>query len=226
MNFSDLWDWLVDSWHFYRRHFFSLAAMVLPFAIPFALIQSSYLQQPEQSSPYRYWLYVGLGLLMQPIYQGAIILYMRAVFMQQRWSIAQCFQASLTIWPSLFLLIAMSFCLVMLGLSFFIFPGLVIASRLLVADIDCVMNKTPAIQAISNSWRQTESLKWPLLAGVVVVAGLTMVPVWGIHRFLLAHQAAELWLFINRVAGQLLEIFFLVFAYRVYSVIHSDKPSA
>lgn len=221
MDFSRLWDWLADSLHFYRRHFFSLAAMVLPFAVSFALLQSSYLQDIEQSSSYSYWLYVVLGLLIQPIYQGAIILYMRAVFMQQRWSIGQCFQASLTIWPSLFLLIAMSFCLVMLGLSFFIFPGLVIASRLLVADIDCVMNKTPAIQAMSNSWRLTEPLKWPLLAGVIIVAGVTMVPVWGIHRFLLAHQAAEFWLFINRVAGQLLEVFLLVFAYRVYSELRS-----
>ncbi|MDO6685166.1 MULTISPECIES: hypothetical protein [unclassified Agarivorans] len=226
MAVSGLWDWLADSVHFYRRHFMAIALMVLPFAIPFAAIQSMYVQNLPEESAVNYWMFVGLGLLMQPIYQGAIILYMRSHIKQQAWSISRCFEAALSIWPSLFLVIAMTFSLVMLGLSFFVLPGIVIASRLIVADLHCVLHRTTPLQAISASWKQTEEYKWPLLAGVIIVAGVTMIPVWGVHRWLLAQQASEVLVFSNRVLGQILEAFFLVFAYRAYSAMNSESEAS
>ncbi|MGY5452209.1 hypothetical protein ACVFI8_14880 [Agarivorans sp. MS3-6] len=221
MAISGLWNWLADSLRFYRQHFIPLALMVLPFAIPFAGIQSGYVQNlPEQPTTH-YWMFVGLGLLMQPVYQGAIILYMRGQIKQQVWSISRCFQASLSIWPSLFLVVSVTFVLVMLGLSFFILPGVIIASRLIVADIHCVLHKASPMQAISQSWRQTEAYKWPLLAGVIIVAGITTIPVWGIHHWLLEQHASGVLIFANRVIGQLLETLLLVFAYRAYSAINT-----
>ncbi|MEE1673447.1 hypothetical protein SNR37_002870 [Agarivorans aestuarii] len=223
MAIVGLWDWLADSLRFYRQHFSQLALMVLPFAVPFAALQSQFVQNPSEPSTANYWMFVIIGLVMQPIYQGAIILYMRAQFQQQPWSIARCFQASLSIWPLLFTVVAICFALVMLGLSFFVLPGIVIASRLLVADLHCVLNKSSPFKAISESWNQTEAYKWPLIAGVIVVAGITMIPVWAIHHWLLDNQAASVWVFANRVFGQVLEVFFLVFAYRAYSAMNSSE---
>ncbi|WP_432454416.1 hypothetical protein ACRRS0_02840 [Agarivorans sp. QJM3NY_29] len=219
MRFASLWDWLVDSLAFYRQHIISFAAMVLPFAIPFSALQSGYVYDVSHPSVLQYWIFICLGLLCQPIYQGASILYIRAQLNQQPWSIAQCFQASLSIWPRLFVVVSISFSLVMLGLNFFVVPGLIFASRLLFADLNCVLYKRSPLQSLNDSWRQTDVIKWPLLAGVIIVSGISILPVWAIDHWLVAQHASNFWFFANKVLGQLLDVFFLVFAYRAYSGI-------
>ncbi|WP_026957722.1 hypothetical protein [Aliagarivorans taiwanensis] len=210
---------LSESWRFYLRHLKAIACIILPIALPFIALQNGFLGEDGKLSQDNYLLLTLVGIGLEPIYIAAVVLYIRAQLLGEPWSVGTCLRAGLKVWPQLTLVVAFTLAMTLLGLGFFILPGLVIASRLMFASLNCTLLRLPAWRAIQLSWKQTAPYAGMLLKAVIVMMALVMLPFWLIHQHLLTSQAASIWFYLNRAAGTLLEVYPLVFAYRCYSAM-------
>ncbi len=91
-------DVLKESLFFFKTNFRSICAVVLPVIIPLEIfygICDAIYQEGDDSI---LWLASGAGLLMMPVYQGALILYLASVLRDEYLPVKTCYQRALKYW--------------------------------------------------------------------------------------------------------------------------------
>ncbi|MCU7651130.1 YciC family protein [Pseudomonas piscis] len=165
-------DVLRDSLYFFQRNLGSIARLCLPLVILEALLQqvAGKALGPNAFSGYS----VIVGLLVYPLYTGALILFLDARTRGESPRTRDLLAMSLSLWPRFALLTAVSTLLILLGLSLYFLPGLWLMVVLAFAEYLLVLKGLSPLNAITESFRLSRGHFLRILVCILCV----MTPLW------------------------------------------------
>jgi hypothetical protein len=200
----------------------AMCALIFPFTIPLEILYSIAGYFSTDDSDY-YWLSIIPGLLLFPIYQGALILYIASAISGDYLSRNQYYQISLRLWPPLIVLYFVTTIAVLGGLMLFVFPALIVMARIAFSEFYCILFKQKPMDAFSESWEQTKEHQWLLIAGIAVIFLVTAIPVWVVEEVI---DSLDAWnpaiTFVSGVVTSVLTIPFTIFGFRVFTM-HQER---
>jgi len=147
-------DVLRDSLRFTQRNLGAIVQLCLPLVILEALLQQGARPHARPGCLPRAYSVV-VGLLVYPLYTGALILFLDARTRGESPRTKDVWAMALTLWPRFALLTAMSTLLILLGLSLYFLPGLWLMVVLAFAEYLLVLRGMPALAAMKESLRLT-----------------------------------------------------------------------
>ena len=168
---------LKDTWNFFSANLWGIWGILLPLIVPESLL-SILLQALFPSEAVVSRLMDIVFVLLYPIIQAATIFYISSVVAGEALSRSTCYRFALKFWAPLFGLYVIGTLAIAAGLVLLIIPGLIVLARLMFSDFYCLLYEQSSINAFSSSWEQTKEHQWVLLAGVVIIAIATSVPMW------------------------------------------------
>ncbi len=213
-------DVLRDSLFFFRRNLGQIVPLCLPLVVLEALLQQvvDNALGPDAFPGYS----VLVGLLVYPLYTGALILFLDARSRGESPRTRDLLAMSLTLWPRFALLTATSTLLILLGLSMYFLPGLCVMVMLAFAEYLLVLKGLQPLAAIKESLRLTRGHFLRILVCILCV----MTPLWLLKGASSAAypdpQNAFLGLVIDS-AYSFLQLFTSVVLFRLFMLI-SDLP--
>ena len=165
-------DVLRDSLYFFQRNLGQIAQLCLPLVILEALLQQGVNSAlgPDTFPGYS----VVVGLLVYPLYTGALILFLDARTRGESPRTRDLLAIALTLWPRFALLTAVSTLLILLGLSLYFLPGLWLMVVLAFAEYLLVLKGMAPLAAISESFRLSRGHFLRILVCILAV----MTPLW------------------------------------------------
>jgi hypothetical protein len=165
-------DVLRDSLYFFKRNLSQIVQLCLPLVIVEALLQ----QVVDRSTgPDSFaGISVIVGLLVYPLYTAALILFLDARTRGEAPRNLDLLAMSARLWPRFALLTALNTLLILLGLSLYFLPGLMLMVMLAFAEYLLVLRGMGPLQAMKESLRLTRGHFWRILLCILCVMG----PLW------------------------------------------------
>ncbi|MFC6337842.1 hypothetical protein GIR22_20255 [Pseudomonas sp. CCM 7891] len=212
---------LRDSFYFFQRNLGAIVQLCLPLVIFEALLQQVLDRSlgPDAFPGYS----VVVGLLVYPLYTGALILLLDARTRGESPRTLDVLAMAATLWPRFALLTAISTLLILLGLSLYFLPGLWLMVTLAFAEYLLVLRGMPALSAMKESFRLTRGHFWRILVCILCV----MTPLW-----LLKGATLSVYPDPNPVLGVLvdsaqsfLQLFTSVVLFRLFMLIGGDADA-
>jgi len=212
---------LLDSWFFFRRHFYAIASIILPIILPIEII-STFTLQPNAAGEIDYSNYLPVmlvGLLAYPIYTVGLIYYLASVIEGTPTNTNHCWQMGKKYWLPCLMLALFAGLTIMLGLMALVLPGILLAIRYSFAEFDLVFNQTQPIDSLRNSWHMTRDYMGTILAGYVLITVGLYTPFWLASK-LIERTTPGFWIF-DIGSSLYLNVFgtlYTIFAFRVYEI--------
>ncbi len=211
--------YLADTWYFYRKHFISLCVILLPLTLPIDIIDTVLEFSPEgvisDDAPILLWLF---SMLLYPLYQGAVILFLAQKVNGKNASIKAHYIQSWRYYGPLLMVYLLSSLAMAAGFMLLIIPGFFIAARLMFAEIYCVFEDNKSLEAISLSIESCRAYQSLFLATLLIYITFIAGPLIAVE-YLLQQQLIWSWplsLMVN-VVSTLTTPLMTIFAFRVYS---------
>ncbi len=211
---------LRDSLYFFKRHLVSIVQLCLPLVIFEAVL----LQLVDQNSDPDSFSSVSVvvGLLVYPLYTAALILFLGARTRGESPRTLDLLAMSARLWPRFALLTALNTLLILLGLSLYFLPGLMLMVMLAFGEYLLVLRGLGPLQAMKESLRLTRGHFWRILLCILCV----MTPLWLLKGATLAvypePQNPVLAVLIDS-AHSFLQLFTSVVLFRLFMLI-SESP--
>ncbi|MFJ2463816.1 YciC family protein [Pseudomonas sp. NPDC087615] len=163
---------LRDSLFFFKRHLASIVQLCLPLVIVEALLQQvvDHASDPESFSS----VSVIVGLLVYPLYTAALILFLDARTRGEAPRTLDLLAMSARLWPRFALLTALNTLLILLGLSLYFLPGLILMVMLAFGEYLLVLRGLNPLHAMKESLRLSRGHFWRILLCILCV----MTPLW------------------------------------------------
>jgi len=217
-----------DSFFFFRLHFAPIAILCLIIEGPYILVSniSAFTQlTPQVSVLLAVFLFVA-SMVVYPFLTGSQIHLFYAVFNGRTPTMGQCIARARA---RLFPLVAASFIslvLTLIGLTLFIFPGILIAARLSLAGFFIVIEDYEAVEALKHSFAVTREHT------LLIVNCFMLLILVLIGPQLLIYIALHKMNFYSFVSSTLLDLLsvilsslFLVMLFRIYCMIKEKEES-
>ena len=179
---QDLRIFLTDTMRFFRAHFLSLSAIVVPFLLPLNIL-SMLADQSEPGVGLAALMYLP-ALLIFPIYQVALILYIATAVSGDRLRFLEYFMIGLRFWLPILLLYLISGVAIVAGFMLLVVPGLIVLARIIFAEFYCIFDEMNPMDAFNASWQQTRDRQLMILSGLLIVYVSCAIPVWAIEMFM------------------------------------------
>ena len=211
---------LRDSLYFFKRHLASIVQLCLPLVIFEALLQQvvDHNTDPDSFSS----VSVVVGLLVYPLYTAALILFLDARTRGESPATLDLLAMSARLWPRFALLTALNTLLILLGLSLYFLPGLMLMVMLAFGEYLLVLRGLGPLQAMKESLRLTRGHFWRILLCILCV----MTPLWLLKGATLAvypePQNPVIAVLIDS-AHSFLQLFTSVVLFRLFMLI-SESP--
>jgi cation transport ATPase len=211
---------LRDSLYFFKRHLVSIVQLCLPLVIFEALLLQlvDHNTDPDRFSS----VSVVVGLLVYPLYTAALILFLDARTRGESPRTLDLLAMSARLWPRFALLTALNTLLILLGLSLYFLPGLMLMVMLAFGEYLLVLRGLGPLQAMKESLRLTRGHFWRILLCILCV----MTPLWLLKGATLAvypePQNPVLAVLIDS-AHSFLQLFTSVVLFRLFMLI-SESP--
>lgn len=216
---------LKDTWRFTNAHFSPICLLILPFIIPLNLFLAI-VEIYTVDEQLLFWISLIMGVLVYPLYQGAIIFYIASAISNRYLPSAQYYRLAIKYWLPLVLLSAMVLGAVTAGLITFLFPALIIMARLSFAEFYCVLNDEKPIDSFSKSWQETREKQWVILTGGLVIYLVTMVPIWSLETIFSAlEMQGAITNFLLASLDLILMVPLTIFSFRVF-ILHQDAAKS
>jgi len=213
---------LKDTWSFFIRHLVPICVLIIPFIVPlniFYAVAEIYSTDDNQL----FWLAMIPGMLIYPIYQAALILYIASVVSGDYFPRKQYYKLSIKLWLPLMLLYIITTCAVMVGLVLFIFPALIVMARITFSEFYCVLNELKPMASFSASWEATKEKQWIILGGLIAIILVTTVPGWGVEKVVSILDAWNpVFTFILGTIESILTVPLTIFGFRVFT-LHQES---
>jgi hypothetical protein len=179
---QDLKTFLIDTIRFYRAHFLTLSAITVPFLLLLDILFLT-IYQAELDFSQVALIYLP-ALLVFPIYQVALILYIAAVVSGEKLRLLECFRIGLRFWAPILLLSFISAVAIAAGTLLLVIPGLIVIARIIFAEFYCIFDEMNPMDAFHASWQQTRDRQWMILAGLLIVYVSCGIPVIAVERLM------------------------------------------
>jgi hypothetical protein len=163
---------LRDSLYFFKRHLGSIVQLCLPLVIVEAFLQQlvDHAAGPDTFAG----VSIIVGLLVYPLYTAALILFLDARSRGESPRNRDLLAMAATLWPRFAVLTALNTLLILLGLSLYFLPGLMLMVMLAFAEYLLVLRGLGPLQAMKESLRLTRGHFWRILLCILCV----MTPLW------------------------------------------------
>ncbi|MFJ2486545.1 YciC family protein [Pseudomonas sp. NPDC087639] len=211
---------LRDSLYFFKRHLVSIVQLCLPLVIVEALLQQvvDHASDPDSFSASS----IIVGLLVYPLYTAALILFLDARTRGEAPRNLDLLAMAARLWPRFALLTALNTLLILLGLSLYFLPGLMLMVMLAFGEYLLVLRGLNPLHAMKESLRLTRGHFWRILLCILCV----MTPLWLLKGATLAvypePQNTAITVLIDSAHG-FLQLFTSVVLFRLFMLI-SELP--
>ena len=218
MNLMNPLDVLRDSFRFTLRNLGAIVQLCLPLVVLEAFLQQI-LDHTLGADAFPGYSVI-VGLLVYPLYTGALILFLDARTRGESPRIKDVWAMALSLWPRFALLTALSTLLILLGLSLYFLPGLWLMVVLAFAEYLLVLRGMPALAAMKESLRLTRGHFWRILVCLLCV----MTPLWLLKGASVAAypEPAPLLGLLMDSAHSFLQLFTSVVLFRLFMLIGGD----
>lgn len=216
---------LQEAYYFFRKNLFAICLVLFPVAIPVLLVQHllSYIIKPTL-------IPIGIELVAQPFYTGALVFLLASLIQQKPWNAKQCYRASLQYWSPLFLLSLYCNTLVSFGFLALIVPGLWLFSRFAFVNFLTVLNQYSFRVAIDKSAELTERYRIPIMTTSGVLLALLMFFSFGAQKLIDQLALTSFWMvfleFIIDLVGLLLIVWLDILLFRFFCLATTKTPQA
>ncbi|SEM94142.1 Uncharacterised protein family (UPF0259) [Pseudomonas sp. ok272] len=214
---------LRDSLYFFQRNLGRIAVLCLPLVILEALLQLlvDHSQGPEAFPGFS----VVVGLLVYPLYTGALILFLDARSRGESPSTMALLSAAARLWPRFALLTAVSTLLILVGLSLYFLPGIWLMVMLAFAEYLLVLRNMQPLAAMRESMRLVRGNFLRILVCILCVMG----PLWllrGATMSIYPPPQNPMLTLVIESAHSFLQLFTSVVLFRLFMLIGQtpDKP--
>lgn len=215
-------DVLRDSLYFFQRNLGRIAALCLPLVILEALLQQlvDHTQGPDAFPGFS----VVVGLLVYPLYTGALILFLDARSRGESPRTMDLLAAAARLWPRFALLTAVSTLLILVGLSLYFLPGIWLMVMLAFAEYLLVLRNMQPLAAMRESMRLVRGNFLRILVCLLCVMG----PLWllkGATLSLYPEPQNPIFTLVIESTHSFLQLFTSVVLFRLFMLISpvSDK---
>ena len=163
---------LRDSLYFFKRHLVSIVQLCLPLVIVEAFLQQvvDRASGPESFAASS----IIVGLVIYPLYTAALILFLDARSRGESPRNRDLLAMAATLWPRFALLTALNTLLILLGISLYFLPGLILMVMLAFGEYLLVLRGLNPLHAMKESLRLTRGHFWRILLCILCV----MTPLW------------------------------------------------
>ena len=163
---------LRDSLYFFKRHLGSIVQLCLPLVIVEAFLQQvvDRATGPESFAASS----IIVGLVIYPLYTAALILFLDARSRGESPRNRDLLAMAATLWPRFALLTALNTLLILLGISLYFLPGLILMVMLAFGEYLLVLRGLNPLHAMKESLRLSRGHFWRILLCILCV----MTPLW------------------------------------------------
>ena len=163
---------LRDSLFFFKRYLVSIVQLCLPLVIVEAFLQQvvDRATGPESFAASS----IIVGLVIYPLYTAALILFLDARSRGEPPRNRDLLAMAATLWPRFALLTALNTLLILLGISLYFLPGLILMVMLAFGEYLLVLRGLNPLHAMKESLRLTRGHFWRILLCILCV----MTPLW------------------------------------------------
>lgn len=157
---------------FFKRHLVSIVQLCLPLVIVEAFLQQvvDRATGPESFAASS----IIVGLVIYPLYTAALILFLDARSRGESPRNRDLLAMAATLWPRFALLTALNTLLILLGISLYFLPGLILMVMLAFGEYLLVLRGLNPLHAMKESLRLTRGHFWRILLCILCV----MTPLW------------------------------------------------
>ena len=223
---------LGESLFFFRTHLLRILTLVLPVIVPLEIAKTWLLGAMIEATPGepmggQAGLVFAMHVIFYPLYMAALVFFIADCLNDKQRPWLQYYQAALSRWFSMFMLIIITGLLSALGFMALVLPGILIACRLGFANFHCILESQGVIQSISSSWKKTGPYFWTLFQGYAIILLVMLIGPQLMAELLVATGADG---FISQalmsVVWSVIAIFTLIFSFRVYCLQFNEEPTA
>lgn len=211
---------LKESLFFFKTNFRGICVVVLPVIIPleifYGICDALY---EEGNNNFILWLSSGTGLLLKPVYQGALILYLASVLTNEYLPVKTCYQQALKFWLPLMVIYTLSFLAMATGFLLLIIPGLIVMGRLAFAEFYCLLCNKGSYEALWSSWRNSQREQWQLIAGLTLIPVVIIISLLLLESFLnLLGLVGPVSTFVSGIISSVGLTLSTIFTFRMYTL--------
>jgi len=220
---------LKDSWSFFRNHIVALSMIILPIAIPVSIFSTiyGYFHSGKGALLTDQIIPLVVSSITYPVYTIAVIFYIASVVSGKYLATSALWRLGLQNWFPYILLSILVNTLVFFGFILLIIPGVIFAVRCAFAAFELLLNGKKPLDAIESSWHATRDYMWVILGGFIIITIVLYVPYILIFK-LINPDGLFYWIWdaISGVVYSILDIMFIIFAFRIYDFIRSKQGQA
>jgi len=219
--------YLKQTWFFFRANLQPIMKIQLPFIIAISLISMTAMQSVDSENPEMnssVMMFYLASLIFLPLYAGATIAYLESVIQDKPITPLQALKIGLTRWGPLFLTKIIGAIGIVIGLFLFFIPGIYVMVRWAFAEYQCIVQNDGPIDALKNSWDDTQDYFWLLLNGLatlfVILVGANILIEWllsaiGIQSLLIRGMLDVVFAFLNCL--------YSIYGFRLYCVMREGS---
>ncbi|PUA28862.1 MAG: hypothetical protein B0W54_10640 [Cellvibrio sp. 79] len=221
-------NFIADAWYFFKKNLVPLIVLIGSLLIPVNIFYALTIHYVPEIKRIEYLAMIP-SLLVFPLYQCALILYISSVVKSEVISTKQYYQLALKLLFPLLGLYLLSTIAFITGLLLLIVPAIIIMVRFSFAEFYCVLYKKAPIEAFKLSWNATKEYKGVIFSGFIIIWLLTNIP------FLITKKlfsSMELWnpvsIVLYHTAKSFFAILLTIFNFRIFSLTlenpENEKP--
>jgi hypothetical protein len=221
---------LADTWSLFKGNVIPISLIVLPIAVPAAIIEViiQNLFTTDSSHFQNQLVPLLINMLVYPIYQVATIFFIAAVVSGEKIGISTLWRLGVKFWLPYTILSILFGLSAVVGFLLLIVPGVILLIRWSFASFDLVLNQSKPYEALRCSWMATKSYLGVLLKGY-----LTLIVILYCPNVLLS-QIMEFWLGKTSISFQVfdttlnlvyevLSVMFTIFSFYIYSLYRAQN---
>jgi len=159
-----------DALQFFRYHFAQIATLCLPWLLGISVVEYMIVSASDNPQDVGSLMLAArmFSLLIYPIYTAALILLMAKRAQRESPDNRELLTSAFKLWQSFFTVHLAGFALFVVGLMFFILPGVYIAIRLAFAEIYIVLEDIKPMEALQKSFRVTRPYVFQIFILIVL----------------------------------------------------------
>ena len=215
---------LKDSWSFFKIHAVAISLIVLPFVVPvelfIALYQHVLTDGTEEIIP------MVINFIVYPVYTIAVVFYIASFVSGEAIGPKALWRLGAKYWFPYITLSVLVGLATIGGLVLLVIPGIIVMIRCAFAEFELLLNQREPVAAIKASVESTKEYFWIILAGFAVITVCLYAPYYLLVA--LFDEASTAYWIIEMLASfaySVLDVLFIIFAFRVYEFSKSQASS-